>query len=98
MTDKTKPSGRHFTSKGVRISSKKTGRLCSLVDLKQLKLIKPNTSYVHDYEKAEGKRAHMLEQSAKTNGFVAQYEYNKGKKVKVFKPVPSAHRLVFQPV
>jgi len=85
-------------SKGLRISSGKTGKLASIVDLKQLKLIQPNRDYVHDYEKAEAKRAHLLEQSAKNNGFVAQFEYNKGKKVKVFKPVPSAHRMVFQPV
>ena len=84
-----------YVSKGQR-RNMRTGKLSFLVDTKQLDQIAPlgDRGIIRQYEQAEEKRAALLNQSRA--GMLLQHVFIKGKKVRQWAPVPTAHVLAFK--
>lgn len=94
MSDCKKTKRAHTMSKGQR-RNMRTGKLPFIIDTKQLDHVKPlgDRDMIRAYEKAEAKRAHLLEQNP--DGRMYKKVWIKGKKVMQFVLIPTAHALAF---
>lgn len=80
-------------SQGSRISSSRTGKLSFNVDTKQLKLLKPHSTFLGSYTDAERKRDHLLQ--TRGTHHIQITKMPNGQVIRRRVPIPTGTELAF---